>query len=150
MTRGPGKLVRAAGALVADREGRVLLVQQEYGQRRWGLPGGIVHTEDLPTKVVVHEVRRETGLEIQVVDLVGLYHLSGTDPASEDHLPDVLTYAFRCEVVAGEPVLNAPGRISRLGWHAADALPTPATVTSAAAVGDLAAGLAGVVRAVSR
>ena len=89
-------VTRAAAAVICDGEGRVLLVQQSSGQRRWGLPGAHLGPRDLPVNAIVHEVRRETGMETRVVDLLGLYHLTGALAGDDEELPDVLTYAFRC------------------------------------------------------
>jgi 8-oxo-dGTP diphosphatase len=141
---------RATAAIIGDTEGRVLLVLQRYGQRRWGLPGARIEPRDLPSRAVVREVRRETGLETRVVDLVGLYHLHGGLDGDSEDLPDLITYAFRCEVVGGEAVLNGKGRISQLGWHAPEAVPRPATATACAALADAAAGRSGVVRDLAR
>jgi 8-oxo-dGTP diphosphatase len=139
-------VTRAAAAVIGDTEGRVLLVQQTSGQQRWGLPGAHIEPADLPTEAVVREVRRETGLETRVVDLVGLYHLTGGLDGDAEDLPDLITYAFRCEVVTGEAVLNGQGRICHLGWHEPTYVPKPVTTTATAAVADAAAGLSGVVR----
>jgi hypothetical protein len=49
----------------------------------------------------VRELRRETGIEARVVDLLGLYLLCGHLRGDEEDLPDLLTYAFRCELVSG-------------------------------------------------
>src|SRR5260370_37730879 len=108
-------VTRATAAIIDDSEGRVLLVRQSYGQKRWGLPGAHIEPTDLPTQAVVREVRRETGLETRVVDMVGLYHLRGALDGDAEDLPAVRTYAFRCEVVEGEPALNGYGRIAPLG-----------------------------------
>lgn len=141
-------VTRATAAVIGDPEGRVLLVQQNHGHRRWCLPGAHLEPADLPTEAVIREVRRETGLETEVTGLIGLYHLTGGD----DELPDLLTYAFVCTVRSGEPVLNQHqhGRIGHLGWHAPALAPSPATVTAAAVLNDLAAGRSGVVRHLSR
>jgi 8-oxo-dGTP diphosphatase len=143
-------VTRAAAAVIGDADGRVLLVQQTNGQRRWGLPGAHIEPGELPTDAVVREIRRETGLEAKVIDLVGLYQLTGALDGDDEELPDVLTYAFRCEVVTGEAVLNGQGRICHLGWHSPKEMPHPATVTACAAVSDTAAGLSGVVRTLLR
>jgi ADP-ribose pyrophosphatase YjhB (NUDIX family) len=126
------------------------MVQQTNGQRRWGLPGAHIDPVDLPTAAVVREVRRETGLETRVVDLVGLYHLTGGLDGDDEVLPDLITYCFRCEVVSGEAVLNGQGRICHLGWHPTHDVPKPATTTATAAVADAAAGRSGVVRHLAR
>lgn len=139
-------VTRAAAAIIGDAEGRVLMVQQTSGQQRWGLPGAHIEPADVPTEAVVREVRRETGLEARVVDLVGLYHLTGGLDGDDEELPDLITYAFRCEVDAGEAVLNGQGRISHLSWHPPAAVPHPVTTTATFAVADAAAGRSGVVR----
>ena len=145
-----GDVTRAAAAVLCDAEGRVLLARQDSGQHRWGLPGAHIDPGDLPVDAVVREVRRETGMEVRVVDLLGLYHLTGRLSGDGEDLPDLLTYAFRCELVSGEPVLNGRGRIDELGWYAADGLPSPVTATAAAALDDCAAGRSGVVTDLTR
>ncbi len=144
-------VTRAAAAVICDSEGRVLLVQQSSGRRPWGLPGAHIGPHELPVTAIVREVRQETGMEVRVVDLLGLYHLTGALAGDDEELPDVLTYAFRCEPVsADEPVLNGRGRICLLGWYEEIALPAGVTATARAAVQDCAAGRAGVVRDLSR
>lgn len=143
-------VTRAAAAVICDSEGRALLVQQSSGRRRWGLPGVHIGPRDLPMNAIVREVRRETGMEIRVVDLLGLYHLTGALAGDDEELPDVLTYAFRCEPVSGEPVLNGRGRICDLGWYEPVALPDAVTVTAQAALQDCDGGRSGVVRDLSR
>jgi 8-oxo-dGTP pyrophosphatase MutT (NUDIX family) len=144
-------VTRAAAAVICDSEGRVLLAQQSSGRQHWGLPGAHLGPHDLPVSAVVREVRQETGMEVRVVDLLGLYHLTGTLAGDDEELPDVLTYAFRCEPVsADEPVLNGRGRISHLGWYGPSALPSAVTATAQAAVEDCGAGRSGVVRDLSR
>src|SRR5438552_976990 len=56
-------VTRATAAIIGDPEGRVLLVQQNHGHRRWGLPGAHIDPEELPDEAVVREIRKETGLE---------------------------------------------------------------------------------------
>lgn len=143
-------VTRAAAAVICDSEGRVLLVRQSSGHRRWGLPGAHLDPDELPVDVVVREIRRETGMEARVVDLLGLYHLTGPLDGDAEELPDVLTYAFRCEPVSGEPVLNGRGRISDLGWYGPSEQPESVTATAGAALADCGAGRSGVVRDVTR
>ena len=145
-----GHVTRAAAAVLCDAEGRVLLVRQANARHRWGLPGGNIKPSDSPADAVLRELRRETAIEAKVVDLLGLYMLCGQLRGDEEVLPDLLTYAFRCEIVSGEPVLNGRGRIDDLGWYDAGCLPTMVTATAAAAVSDCATAKAGLVRTLSR
>ena len=139
-------LLTVAAAVIHDPAGRVLLIRQNYGKQRWGLPGGRINAGETPVHAVIREIRVETGLETQVVDLVGLYHLCG----GAETLPDQLTYAFRCEVVGGEAVGNLPSKVAALGWHDPDQLPSPTTPSVISVVADSAAGHSGVVKDVVR
>jgi len=81
-----------AFAVIFDAHGRVLLCHRR-DMDVWNLPGGGVKSRELPTEAVVREVREETGLEVEVERLVGVY-----GKASKDEL----VFAFLCRVVGGE------------------------------------------------
>src|SRR6266540_2278485 len=121
-------LTSAVAAIITDSSGRVLLCQQNQGHRVWGLPGGKIRDAESPMHAVTRDVREETGLEIQVADLVGIYHLTG-DGCGEG-LPDVLVHVFRAQIVSGEALVNSPSWIRRLTWADPSALPEPLTATT--------------------
>ncbi|MER7418177.1 NUDIX domain-containing protein [Micromonospora peucetia] len=75
-------LTWAVAAVVTDDAGRVLLCRQGRGERRYALPGGRLRPAESPVHAVTRDIRAETGWEIEVVDLVGLYHLTGPSPAT--------------------------------------------------------------------
>lgn len=141
-------LTSAVAAVILDPAGRVLLCQQSQGHRLWGLPGGKIRNGESPLHAVVRDIREETGTETDIVDLVGIYQLTG-DTCGTD-LPDVLVHVFRGRLGAGEVAVNSPGRISRLAWHEPSELPQPMTATTRAAVADALSGLSGVLRDVQR
>jgi 8-oxo-dGTP diphosphatase len=138
----------AVGAVIEDAGGRVLLCQQSQGHRLWGLPGGKIRHGESPVHAVIRDIREETGMETQIIDLVGLYHLTGD--GCGQNLPDVLVHVFRGRLRDGEPAVNAPGRICRLAWHDPAALPQPLTATTRIAIADAVARRAGVLRDVQR
>jgi ADP-ribose pyrophosphatase YjhB (NUDIX family) len=140
-------LTSAVGAVITDEAGRVLLCQQRHGHRLWGLPGGKIRTDEDPIHAAIRDIREETGCETEIVDLVGLYRLTG-DGCGDD-LPDVLTYVFRGRLSASDVAVNSP-RIARLAWHAPDELPEPLTATTRHALAHAVAGRSGVVCAVER
>lgn len=145
--RGVG-VMSAVSAVIADAAGRVLLCQQSQGHRLWGLPGGKIRAAESPVHAAIRDIRAETGLETEMTDIVGLYHLTG-DALGAD-LPDVVVYVFRGRLTGGEAAVNAPGRISRLAWHDPGDLPQPLTATTRSAVDDAVAGRCGVLREVLR
>ncbi len=140
-------------AVIEDPAGRVLLCQQSQGRQLWGLPGGRIKPGESPVHAAIRDIREETGTEVHLVDLVGLYTLSGCAQADSSEppepLPDVMVHVFRARF-AGEATLNAPGRISRIGWYDAADLPKPLTATARWAVVDARAGRSGVLRHVTR
>ncbi len=141
-------LTSAVAAVIRDPAGRVLLCQQSQGHRLWGLPGGKIRNGESPIHAVIRDIREDTGTETEVVDLVGLYQLTGN--GSGANLPDVLVHVFRGRVAVGDIAVNAPGRICRLAWHDPDALPEPVTATARVAVADAIEGRSGVLRDVHR
>jgi len=141
-------LTSAVAAVISDASGRVLLCQQSQGHRLWSLPGGKIRSAESPVHAVIRDVLEETGVQTEVVDLVGIYQLTGD--ACGDDLPDVLVHVFRAQLDGVEVTVNAPSRICRLSWHDPDMLPHPLTPTARAAVADATAGRSGVLRRVER
>jgi 8-oxo-dGTP pyrophosphatase MutT (NUDIX family) len=69
------RLVPGGSALVTDDRGRVLL-QRRADNGDWALPGGAMDVGETLAGCVVREVREETGLDIEITGLLGIY----TDP----------------------------------------------------------------------
>lgn len=75
----------AAAMLITDNEHRVLLVQRAWNpaQGRWSLPAGFVDHDESPETAAVRECREETGLDVEVADLLavisGREHPHGAD-----------------------------------------------------------------------
>ncbi|MEN3585200.1 NUDIX domain-containing protein [Streptomyces sp. ZYX-F-203] len=65
-------LIPAASTVVTDEDGRVLL-QRRADNGMWALPGGAMHIGESLPECAVRETREETGLEVEVVGIVGTY-----------------------------------------------------------------------------
>jgi ADP-ribose pyrophosphatase YjhB (NUDIX family) len=65
--------VDCVGALVYDEQHRLLVIQRanEPGRGLWSLPGGRVEPGEDDFTAVAREVAEETGLEVEVGELVG-------------------------------------------------------------------------------
>ena len=62
------------GAVITDQAGRILLLQHRFrpGQQSgggWGIPGGFVKTGEQPEAAIRRELREETGLEVENLEL---------------------------------------------------------------------------------
>ena len=67
-----GRFSVAAYAIVEDDGGRVLLTRRRESSD-WVLPGGSVEEQEAPWEALVREVAEETGLDVAVGRLVGVY-----------------------------------------------------------------------------
>ncbi len=65
--------VECVGALVYDEQHRLLVIQRanEPGRGLWSLPGGRVEPGEDDSTAVAREVAEETGLTVEVGELVG-------------------------------------------------------------------------------
>ena len=59
---------------------RVVLVERKYEPRGWALPGGFVDVCETVEAAAVREMREETGLEVELGPLLGVYSDPARDP----------------------------------------------------------------------
>ena len=97
-----------------------LLIRENYGQRRYGPPGGAVDEGESPQDAAVHEAMEETGITVAVRHLIGIRW------ASRDG-ERFLGFGFLCDLVEGTPHIPDPDEIAEVGWFDPAALPSPAT-----------------------
>ncbi|MFF0494138.1 NUDIX domain-containing protein [Nocardia sp. NPDC004068] len=71
----PNSLVPGGSALVTDSEGRILM-QRRGDSGNWSLPGGAMELGETLPQCVIRETKEETGLDIEITGLLGIY----TDP----------------------------------------------------------------------
>ncbi|MFN2269713.1 MAG: NUDIX hydrolase [Anaerolineae bacterium] len=81
-----------AFSIIFDELDRVLLSHRR-DLDLWNLPGGGVESGELPTEAVIRETKEETGLDVVIERLVGIY--------GKQH-KDELIFAFICRVVGGQ------------------------------------------------
>jgi 8-oxo-dGTP diphosphatase len=92
-----------AFAIVFDECGRVLLSHRR-DLDLWNLPGGGVESGELPTAAVIRETKEETGLDVAIERLVGVYG---------KQYKDELVFAFACRVVGGQLAVSDEADESR-------------------------------------
>ena len=110
--------IRAAGAVITDVDGRVLLVLRGHEPQtgRWSIPGGHVEPGETDAEAAAREVLEETGLTVRVVRELGVVDLAaGDDRVFEAH-------DFLAEVVSGE--LRAADDAVDAAWFTPDELQT--------------------------
>ena len=105
---------KVTAAAVVERGGKVLMVRRatEPGVGLWSLPAGFVDRGEQVEVAAQREVLEETGLEVQVTDLLGVF--------SEPSHPVILvTYDSR--IIGGD--LKTGPEILELNFFSIDALP---------------------------
>jgi 8-oxo-dGTP diphosphatase len=58
----------------------IVLVERKYEPLGYALPGGFVEVGETVEKAVLREVKEETGLDAQIVKLLGVYSEPNRDP----------------------------------------------------------------------
>lgn len=115
--------IRPSVSAVVLHEGRLLL-QQRADSGEWGLPGGSVEIGETVTTAIAREVHEETGFEVGVGRLIGVY----SDPRFQIvRYPDgrvwhYVNLCFACELRGGQ-ARPAPGETLAVGWFVPEALP---------------------------
>lgn len=107
-------VVPSVVALVRDRAGRVLMIQRS-DNGRWALPGGGHDIGESIGDTVVREVREETGIEVEVLGLSGIY----TDPGhvmryDDGEVRQQFSLCFRARPVGGE--LRTSSETTQVRW----------------------------------
>jgi 8-oxo-dGTP diphosphatase len=98
-----------AFALVTDGP-RLLLVKQNYGQRLWALPGGLSEPGEQLADTARREVREETGLDVEIGDLVAV---------ADRGFIVLFVFAARRDSHGGGDPVPQDDEIDALGWFTA-------------------------------
>lgn len=61
-----------AGGCIFNEAGEILL-QRRGDSNMWGFPGGAIELGETPEAAAIREVKEETGLDVEVGELIGIY-----------------------------------------------------------------------------
>lgn len=97
----PNSVVPSASAIVTDEQGRILLIKRR-DNTLWALPGGGHDIGETIADTAVREVKEETGLDVEVTGLVGVY----TNPQhvvafSDGEVRQQFSLSFTTKVLGG-------------------------------------------------
>ncbi len=96
-----------AAAFIQDQQGAVLLTRRA-DNGRWCLPGGHIDPGESAAEACVREVLEETGLQVEVIRLIGVY----STPDAISVYPDgnkaqFVSLCFEARIVGGQ-LANSP------------------------------------------
>jgi ADP-ribose pyrophosphatase YjhB (NUDIX family) len=111
-------LVVAVGAVVRNDRSEVLLIERT-DNGLWALPGGAQEIGESVTDAVRREVREETGIEVEVTGLIGIY----SDPAhviayDDGEVRQEFSLCFAARAISGSLRPSSESRQAR--WVAPD------------------------------
>jgi ADP-ribose pyrophosphatase YjhB (NUDIX family) len=84
--------------VVEDADGRIVVGRRgiEPGYGRWCLPGGYVNDDEHPAQAAERECREEIGAGVEIVGLLGVYHILKRDA------PSMVGIGYRARLRDGE------------------------------------------------
>jgi ADP-ribose pyrophosphatase YjhB (NUDIX family) len=116
----PTRLVPAASAVVVDDEGRLLLAKRTDNSL-WTIPGGTMKPGESIAETAIREVKEETGLDVEVVSLVGIYsNPNHIVEYSHGEVRQQFSVCFACRHIGGE--LATSDETSEVGYFSPDDL----------------------------
>jgi len=86
----------ASFGIIFDQQNKILLChRRDYDL--WNLPGGTMEVGESPWECVVREIKEETGLNVEIKKLIGVYN----KPEKNE-----ICFSFMCSIINGELTLN--------------------------------------------
>ena len=113
-------LVVAVAVVVRDESGRVLLIRRS-DNGLWALPGGAQDIGESVSQAAVREVAEETGIQIILTGISGIYSDPGHVIAYDDgEVRQEFSICFRGKPVGGQ--VRPSSESTRVEWVAPDSL----------------------------
>lgn len=109
---------KVATAVVVEAEGGVVLGRRaiEPGRGMWCFPGGFVNDDESPEAAAMRECVEEIGVHVEVVSLIGVYHIARRGA------PSMVGIGYRARLVPGGT--PSPGaEMLEVGVFSVDELP---------------------------
>lgn len=89
-----------AGGCVFDESNRVL-VQKRGDSNKWGFPGGAIEIGETPEEAAIRELKEETGLDVAIDSLIGIYTDSDMKYPNGDEAHSICI-VYKLKVLSGE------------------------------------------------
>jgi ADP-ribose pyrophosphatase YjhB (NUDIX family) len=111
-------LVPASSAIITNQEGKILL-QQRADSHVWALPGGTMQIGESIEENIIREVKEETGLDIIIEKLLGVYSNPNHVIAYDDgEVRQEFSVCFICRIVGGQ--LQISQESTNIGFFSRD------------------------------
>lgn len=126
--------------MIFDDDAQLLCVRMNYANKNWTTPGGRVERGEKPSKALEREVREETGFNVSVGDLIGIY----AKPYEDD-----IVLSFEAHILSREE-WKPNEEITEVRWFPSHALPKEMTKVVEIRIKDAFSGKRGVYRELNK
>lgn len=129
---GHNKIIMNASGAIIEKDGLILL-QRRSDNGKWGLPGGIMEMDETYQEGAIREVKEETGLDIKLDYLVGIYHNKNLKWPSGDKA-HVICAVYKAHILSGD--IQKDHESLELKFFSKDNLPEIAAIDHKNAIND--------------
>lgn len=118
----------AVGALIFDKEGKILLCKRSQNAKNergcWEAPGGAVEYGETLEHAILREMKEELDIELEILtQLPAADHII---PSDHQHW---IPSSFICKIKGTKnPHIMEPDKCDEIGWFALDNLPEPLSI----------------------
>lgn len=100
---------------VAIKDGRILVVKRAFepGAGKWSIPGGLVEVGEKLSEACAREMEEETGIKIQVLELINVFDMIDTDESGKARYHYVLV-DFLAKPIGGSE--KASPEVTEMKW----------------------------------
>lgn len=109
-----------AGGCIFNEKGEVLL-QRRCDTNKWGFPGGAIELGETPEMAAIREAKEETGLDVEVGKLIGVYTDYNIKYASGDEAQSIVI-GYELKAIGGKLFSDGEETLE-LKYFAADDMP---------------------------
>lgn len=93
-------ILNFSGAIITNEKGQILLQKRSDKEELWGFLGGAIEVGESIEETAIREVKEESGLDIKIDYLIGVYSKYFTQYPNGDHAQSIC-YTFKGTVTGG-------------------------------------------------
>ena len=117
------------------QNGKILLTKRDDFET-WILPSGGVEDGESVAQAAIRETKEETGVDVELIRLVGIYSRLG-------NMPDIHAVLFTARPIGGE-IKCQEGETIAVEWFPFDDIPSPLSIGQKKRIDDVISGMGGV------